>query len=130
MSLAWLRDIADYIREHSYGLAAIRVFEYNQATYGIIEPYGYYVINYKSAIYLMRSERMCIKFFVKNDVVATSIVETGSITIGYMDSLFKNPPLAATKLQKFILFHDKYPRHYTAIALINKCLDLRIFYID
>lgn len=129
MSLAWLRDISDFIRENSYGLAAIRVFEHNDATYGIIEPYGYYIINYRSAIYLMRSQRMSIKFFVKNDVVATAVVETGSITISYLDSLFKNPPLAATKLQKFILFRDKFPRHYTAIALINRCLDMRILYI-
>lgn len=129
MSLSWLSDIEKYIRNNSFGLAAIRVLEYNGATFGIIEPYGYYLINHKSEIYLMRSARVAIKFSVVNKTVATSIVQMGALNIGYIDALFVNPPVSSSKIEKFILFNDKFPRHYTAIQLINKCLDKRIFYI-
>lgn len=125
----WLDDLNVYIKENSYGLAAIRVVEYNNATYGIIEPYGYYIINYKSEIFLMRASNVAIKFFVRNDVVVTSITYTGEITIGFVDALFLNPPSSSSKIQKFVLFHDRNPRHYSAIQLINKCLDMRILHL-
>lgn len=128
-NMSWLNDLSRYIREKSYGLAAIRVIDYNNATFGIIEPYGYYLINYNSAIYLLRSANISIKFYVANDTVATAVVQTGQLNINFIDALFTNPPSSATKIEKFILFRDNFPRKYSAIALINRCLDLQIFHI-
>lgn len=126
----WLADISQYIREKSYGLAAIKVMEYDGATFGIIEPYGYYVVNYQSAIYLLRDANIAIKFYVRNEVVATAIVHTSlQITAGYIDTLFAYPPASASRIEKFILFKDAMPRRYSAIQLINRCLDMQIFHL-
>lgn len=127
MILSWLSDLAEYIQTKSYGLAAIRVFDYNNVTFGIIEPYGYYLFNYNSEIYLLRDHNIAIKFYVINKKVATSIVKTGQLNIGYIDLLFKYPPASTSTIEKFILVHDNNPRHHSAISLINRCLDLRIF---
>lgn len=127
MSLSWLADLGKYIETKSYGLAAIRVLDYNGVTFGIIEPYGYYLFNYKSEIYLLRDHNIAIKFYVLNKKVATSIVKTGQLNIGYIDSLFTYPPSSSSTIEKFILEHDNNPRLHSAIELINRCLDLRIF---
>lgn len=129
MTPVWLAQLDEYVQNRSYGLAAIRVLDYNDITFGIIEPYGYYLMNYKSEIYLLRNKSVAIKFYVNNNSVATSIVNTGALNISYIDALFTNPPAASSRLRKFILFHDQQPRSYTAIQLINRCLDLRIFYL-
>lgn len=129
MVLHWLVELGNYIKNNSFGLASIRVLEYNNVTFGIIDPYGYYVINYNSEIYLLRDKNISIKFQVKDDKVTTAIVNTGRISIGYIDSLFMNPPVSSSKITKFVLFHNEMPRKYTAIQLINKCLDMRIFHI-
>lgn len=126
---SWLDDLGRYILEKSYGLAAVRVMDYNEATFGIIEPYGYYIVNYSSEIYLLRSSNVAIKFFVRDNIVATSITKMGQINIGFIDAIFMNPPSSSTRIEKFILFRDNYPRKYTAIQLINKCLDMRIFHM-
>lgn len=123
--LAWLRSLSEFLRNRSFGLAAIRVLDYGDTTYGIIDPYGYYVVNYKSEIYLLRDLNVAIKFFIKNKTVATSIVHS-LYTVGLIDSLFSNPPSSSSKITKFILFTDNQPRRYTAIQLINRCLDLRV----
>lgn len=129
MSLGWLVDIGEYIKNKSYGIAAIRVLDYNNITFGIIEPYGYYLINYNSEIYLMRDVNICIKFRVKNKTVTTSIIKTGRLNIAYIDSLFSYPPVSSSKIEKFILTRDKNPHKHTAISLINKCLDMCIFHL-
>ena len=129
MSLSWLTELGEYIKNKSFGLAAIRVIDYNNITFGIIEPYGYYLINYQSEIYLMRDANICIKFRIKNNTVTTSIVKTGRLDIPYIDALFSNPPESSSKITKFILNRDKNPRHHTAISLINKCLEMRIFHL-
>ncbi|WBR61482.1 hypothetical protein [Drosophila suzukii associated hytrosavirus 1] len=128
-SLTWLQEILTYIKTNSFGLPAIRVLEYDGATFGIIEPYGYYVVNYNSEIYLMRDANTSIKFYVQNDTVVTAIVHTGHVSIGYIDALFVNPPSSSSKITKFILYEDKTPRHHSAIQLINRCLDMRILQI-
>lgn len=125
-SLSWLDELSDYIKNKSFGLAAIRVLDYNGITFGIIEPYGYYIINYKSEIYLLRSANVSIKFRVQNEKVVASVVHTGQVNISYIDALFASPPAASSKLKKFVLYRDRNPRTYTAIKLINRCLDLRI----
>lgn len=129
MSLAWLAALGEYIKTKSFGLSAIRVLDYNNITFGIIEPYGYYVVNYNSEIYLMRDANICIKFRIKNETVTTSIVRTGRLDVGYIDALFSNPPESSSKIEKFILTYEKTPRHHTAISLINKCLDMRILHL-
>lgn len=125
-ALSWLNDIEHYIHEKSFGLAAIRVFDYNGATFGLIEPYGYYLVNYNKSIYLMRDASIAVKFSVQNETVVTAVVQTGQLTVGYIDALFVSPPASSSKLTKFILFKDDQPRKYSAITLINRCLDLRI----
>lgn len=128
LTLPWLLELAEYIKTKSFGLAAIRVLEYNNITFGIIEPYGYYLFNYKSQIYLMRDLNICIKFYVKDDTVVTAVKKT-HLTITYIDSLFTHPPDSATKIKKFILVKDDTPHYHTVIYLINKCLDMRIFHL-
>lgn len=129
MSLSWLTNLRDFIANNSFGRASIRVVEYNGATFGIIDPYGYYVVNYKSEIFLMRDKNISIKFAVKEDRVTTSAVNTGKIDIGYIDALFASPPPSSSQMVKFVLFEDSMPRKYTAIQLINRCLDMCIFNI-
>lgn len=125
---SWLDNLSNYIQDKSFGLAAIRVMDYNMATFGIIEPYGYYLINYNGAIYLMRESNVAIKFYVRDGTkVVTAIVQTGQLTIGYIDALFQHPPPSSSQLHKFVLYSDDNPRKYSAIQLINRCLDLRIF---
>lgn len=126
---SWLNDLSRYIRQKSYGLATIRVMEYNGITFGIIEPYGYYIINNLDQIYLFRGSNIAIKFFVQNNNVATSVVDMYHFNIGYIDALFTNPPPSSTLIENFVLFRDNFPRKYTAISLINKCIDLQIFHI-
>lgn len=125
--LSWLVDIADYIKNNSYGLPAVRVLEYNGITFGIVEPYGYYILNYNSSLFLLRDKNTAIKFYVLKDTVFTSIEQTGRITQTYIDFLFQNPPKSASIIEKFILFRDENPRKHTVINIINKCLDLQIF---
>lgn len=125
----WLNDLNDYIRSNSYGLASIRVLDFNNATFGIIDPYGYYIVNVDSAIYLLRDNHTLIKFQATDGTVTTSLVNSSRLTVGYIDNLFLNPPPTTSQLVKFVLFRDKMPRRYTAIELINRCLDLRILSI-
>lgn len=127
--LSWLSQLAAYIKTKSYGLAAIRVLEYNGITFGIIEPYGYFVFNYRSEIFVLRESNVAIKFFVRDEKVVTSVSHTGQVSMAYIDTLFANPPGSSSKIEKFILWRDKYPRRHTIISLINKCLDLRIFHL-
>lgn len=130
VSLWWLHALGTYVREKSFGLAAIRVLECDNITFGIIEPYGYYIVNFDSEIYLMRGANVAIKFFVRDDRVATAVAQLGyKFSIGYIDAVFQSPPSNSSKISKFILFHDDMPRHHTAISLINRCLDMRILYL-
>lgn len=125
----WLHDISEYIKINSYGLATIRVIDFNGITFGIIDPYGYYIMNYKSEIYLLRDHNIAFRFSAKKEEVILTIENTGLLSFNYIDTLFANPPISASKLKKFILFRDANPRKYTAIALINKCIDLQILEI-
>lgn len=77
----------------------------------------------------MRDVNIAIKFYVKNATVVTSVVQTGQLSIGYIDALFSSPPESSSKICKFVLFRDDNPRKYSAIALINRCLDMQIFHI-
>lgn len=125
--LLWLEDLVQYIRSQSYGQAAIRVMDHKGITYGIIEPYGYYVINYKANIFLIREKNIAIRFFVRDERVVTSLINTNYITMEYIDALFDNPPISSSKIVKFVLFKDDYPKKYSVIHLINRCINLRIF---
>lgn len=122
MFSSWLVDMERYIRDQSYGPAAIRVMEYNGVTFGIIDPYGYYVVNRDGDVYLLRDRNVAIRFFVAKDQVSTAVVHLNE-SVGFIDALFANPPPSASQLEKFILFPNSNPKRYTAIQLINKCLD-------
>lgn len=126
--LRWLVKLGEYIKEKSFGLTAIRVFDYNDVTFGIIEPYGYYVINTKNDIYLLRDVNLAIKFYIRDGKTVTSLVDLNNtnLTFGYIDNLFLNLPATASRVQKIILYNSDMPQYYTAIDLINRCLDLRI----
>lgn len=129
MILNWLSELKNFITTNSFGLASIRVLDFNNITFGIIDPYGYYLFNFDSELYLFRDSNVAIKFKVIKDSVVTSLIQTSTISIGYIDNLFNNPPQSSSKLVKFVLFYDKMPQKYTAIELINRCLDLCIFHI-
>lgn len=127
MWLALLRSLVAFVRSNSFGLAAARVLEYDGARFAVIEPYGYYVINYGRVLYLLRDANVAIKFYVQNGSVVTALASTGRVSAGYVDALFAYPPASASQVAKFVLFRDSEPRHHSAISLLNRCLELGIF---
>ncbi|ACD03463.1 hypothetical protein MdSGHV004 [Musca domestica salivary gland hypertrophy virus] len=124
---SWLVDMQRYVRDNSYGPPAIRVLQLHGITYGIIDPYGYYVMNDSDSIYLLRDRNIAIKFSVRDGNVVTSIVHlVDGATMGFIDGLMTNPPSSATRIEKYVLYTSTMPQRYSVIELLNRCLDMGI----